>query len=192
MGRLIPAGTGLGAYKRLSINTQMPKEEVILAPPPAPPAAARVAEIALDEQVAREVGEASRRAALERDHRHVGKPLGAGLRVGQEPGSRHRVLAARVGTPEREPAHVARDRPHLAVERDRREPHGTLVVVLNDDLVSVGAPVRSVHGPVEIAAHDARRATAHIHDREPGDLVALILVVEAGPCDALAVARDVG
>jgi DNA-directed RNA polymerase subunit beta' len=42
MGRLIPAGTGLGAYKRLSVHVdEMEGEEV--AAPLAPPAAAAVA-----------------------------------------------------------------------------------------------------------------------------------------------------
>ncbi|MFI5288938.1 MAG: DNA-directed RNA polymerase subunit beta', partial [Polyangia bacterium] len=36
MGRLIPAGTGLGAYKKLSLNVEAPKEEEIPLPPPQP------------------------------------------------------------------------------------------------------------------------------------------------------------
>jgi DNA-directed RNA polymerase subunit beta' len=45
MGRLIPAGTGLGAYKRLSLTTQMPvQEEAAVAPPPPPAAPARAVE----------------------------------------------------------------------------------------------------------------------------------------------------
>ena len=38
MGRLIPAGTGLAAYKRLNLTSEMPKEDDISAlPPPSPP-----------------------------------------------------------------------------------------------------------------------------------------------------------
>ena len=49
MGRLIPAGTGLGAYKRLHLNVEGPDEEETFTPAPAPldlpprPAAAAVA-----------------------------------------------------------------------------------------------------------------------------------------------------
>src|SRR5439155_6296120 len=51
MGRLIPAGTGLGAYKRLTLTSQMPKESEIAPPPiPQPAAAARVAEAALHDE----------------------------------------------------------------------------------------------------------------------------------------------
>jgi DNA-directed RNA polymerase subunit beta' len=34
MGRLIPAGTGLGAYKRMTLNVEAPKEEDLPMPPP--------------------------------------------------------------------------------------------------------------------------------------------------------------
>jgi DNA-directed RNA polymerase subunit beta' len=37
MGRLIPAGTGLGAYKRLSIHTDIPEGGEHMLPPPPPP-----------------------------------------------------------------------------------------------------------------------------------------------------------
>jgi DNA-directed RNA polymerase subunit beta' len=45
MGRLIPAGTGLGAYKRLSVHVDAPTDEAELAAPlsPAVEAAARAA-----------------------------------------------------------------------------------------------------------------------------------------------------
>ena len=33
MGRLIPAGTGLGAYKRLSVHVDEPAEDAALTPP---------------------------------------------------------------------------------------------------------------------------------------------------------------
>ena len=36
MGRLIPAGTGLGAYKKMTLNVEAPKEEEIAIPPPQP------------------------------------------------------------------------------------------------------------------------------------------------------------
>jgi DNA-directed RNA polymerase subunit beta' len=36
MGRLIPAGTGLGAYKRLSIHTDIPEDGEVMLPPPPP------------------------------------------------------------------------------------------------------------------------------------------------------------
>jgi DNA-directed RNA polymerase subunit beta' len=37
MGRLIPAGTGLGAYKKMTLNVEAPSEEEIPVPPPQPP-----------------------------------------------------------------------------------------------------------------------------------------------------------
>jgi DNA-directed RNA polymerase subunit beta' len=37
MGRLIPAGTGLGAYKKMTLNVEAPKEEEMPVPPPQPP-----------------------------------------------------------------------------------------------------------------------------------------------------------
>jgi len=44
MGRLIPAGTGLAAYKRLSVHVDEPTaEELAAMPPPPPPAVAAVA-----------------------------------------------------------------------------------------------------------------------------------------------------
>ena len=49
MGRLIPAGTGLGAYKRLSIHADVPEGGEMVAPVP-PPAEASA-------EVAAEVGE---------------------------------------------------------------------------------------------------------------------------------------
>ena len=33
MGRLIPAGTGLAAYKRLSVDVEMPDTDELPAPP---------------------------------------------------------------------------------------------------------------------------------------------------------------
>jgi DNA-directed RNA polymerase subunit beta' len=36
MGRLIPAGTGLGAYKKMSLNVEAPSEEELTLPPPPP------------------------------------------------------------------------------------------------------------------------------------------------------------
>ena len=42
MGRLIPAGTGLGAYKKMTLNVEAPTEaEIPLPPPPTPPARPR-------------------------------------------------------------------------------------------------------------------------------------------------------
>src|SRR4029079_13361227 len=44
MGRLIPAGTGLAAYKRLSVHVDEPTaEELAAMPPPPPPPVAAVA-----------------------------------------------------------------------------------------------------------------------------------------------------
>jgi DNA-directed RNA polymerase subunit beta' len=44
MGRLIPAGTGLGAYKKMTLNVEAPAEEEIPIPPPQPqPTAAEMA-----------------------------------------------------------------------------------------------------------------------------------------------------
>src|SRR4029079_8756941 len=41
MGRLIPAGTGLGAYKKMTLNVELPPpEEMPVAPPPPQPSAA--------------------------------------------------------------------------------------------------------------------------------------------------------
>ena len=34
MGRLIPAGTGLGAYKKMTLNVEAPTEEEMPIPPP--------------------------------------------------------------------------------------------------------------------------------------------------------------
>ena len=41
MGRLIPAGTGLAAYKRLSVHVDEPTAEELAAMPPPPPPAGR-------------------------------------------------------------------------------------------------------------------------------------------------------
>jgi DNA-directed RNA polymerase subunit beta' len=43
MGRLIPAGTGLGAYKRMSLNVKAPTEEELPLPPPSIPTAEALA-----------------------------------------------------------------------------------------------------------------------------------------------------
>jgi hypothetical protein len=48
MGRLIPAGTGLGAYKRLSVHVDEPVGEELPPAPMTPPASSGAAAVALN------------------------------------------------------------------------------------------------------------------------------------------------
>ena len=143
------------------------------------------------EEAAVEVREAPGRVDAAAAHRHVGGMIGRGQGEREPPGAgRHRNLARRVGASEVEAADVARQHPHAAVEVDVTDAGDALVVVPDGEAPAVGVPARALDVAIEITGEEPRAAAVALHQVEPGDLVTLVPVVEAGVGDPAAVRRD--
>src|SRR5579871_3702349 len=79
---------------------------------------------------------------------------------------------------------------YFAIERIKRQPRVTLVVIHEVDAAAIGGPLRFLHVAIELRSRHPRIASIAIHQIQVRRLMPLVAVVESNVSDRLAIRRN--